>query len=414
MANFSYEGRDSTGASVSGSIDAPDRKSALRRLTGRGMRVRELSEGRAGGAGVSGKESSGIESYVPRWFGPHPVAQSFFENYRELLAGGLPPGDAVRLMSQRVVDPALRGLCLGLWRDLAEGRSLADALAGRPVLFDEAVVRLVEAGEQSGGLESVANRILEDYERREALRSRVIGAVGYPIFVGFLAMLVLSMFVFVIMPRMESMMHALGGQFPWSVKGIILLATVFVYGAPLLVLGAVFAYPWLRRRRAVPDGRLEQDALLLRIPLLGASLLHADAARLAALISTLLESGLNATDSLRLAERSIANALLRVRFGEVRRRVSDGAAFAVALRDIGIFEASDLDLISVGENAGSLHRAFASIAQRRRRSLDSVLKRLVNVLTAVFLGGAVGLVFFCLLSIVTTIFSVTQSVPMHR
>lgn len=139
MATFSYEGRDSRGTSVSGSIESADRKSALRRLTERGLRVRELNEERPGAASSSAKNASGSESYEPRWFGPHPVAQSFFENYRELLSGGLPPGDAVKLMSQRVIDPALRALCAGLWRDLAEGHSLADSLARRPVLFDEAV-----------------------------------------------------------------------------------------------------------------------------------------------------------------------------------------------------------------------------------------------------------------------------------
>lgn len=417
MPRFSYSGRDSRGLAVSGEIEAADRRVALRRLAEKGLRVSEFEEGaagsRIGASGGADAKGGGGENYAPRGFGPHPVAVAFFENYRELLAGGLPPGDAVRLMAQRVTEPSLRALCGGLWRDLAEGAPLAEALARRPALFGESVIRLVEAGEHSGGLEPVIRRILEDYARQEALRTRIIGALGYPIFVGALAMLVLSLFVFWIMPRMEGMMVALGGDFPWTVKVVMALAVFMVKAVPVAVILGVCAAPWLRRRRSSPAGCREQDALLLRVPLLGRALVHAESARLAELLSTLLGSGLNATDALRLAERPIANAALRERFAEVRRQVNDGAAFAVALREAALFEAADLDLISVGENAGAMPRAFGAIAERRRRALDVELKRMVTVATAVFLGGAVGLVFFCLLSIVTTILGVSQGI-LHR
>lgn len=254
MPRFFYSGRAPSGSEVKGEVDAQDRRAALRRLAEKGIRVSAFEEGGSSGTTRSVEPASGLmrEIHAPRRWGPHPVARAFFENYRELLAGGLPPGDAVRLMAQRVTEPSLRALCSGLWRDLAEGAPLAEALGRRPVLFREAVVRLIEAGEHSGGLEPVIRRILEDYARQEALRSRIIGALGYPIFVAMLAMLVLALFVFWIMPRMEGMMSSLGGEFPWTVKAVMALAVLAVKAGPGVLLLCVCLTPWIRRRRALP------------------------------------------------------------------------------------------------------------------------------------------------------------------
>lgn len=413
MPQFHYTGADSQGTRTRGTIDAADRKAALRRLAESGMSVSELGDIAAPAEEPQRPTTPLAKAGAPR-FGPHPAARAFFENYRELIAGGLPPGDAVRQMARRVTDPQLKGLCGELWRDLAEGISLADSLGRRSGIFEEAVCRLVEAGEQSGKLEAVVDRILEDYTRRDALKTRVITALGYPVFIVCLAMLVLTLFVFWIMPRMEDMMRALGGEFPWTVKIVMFASGMAVKGAPLIIIIGAIALPGWKRNRQTTEGRLSQDTMLLRFPLAGTAIRHAETARLADLLSTLLGSGLSATDAMRLAEKPIDNAAIRTRFGEVRRRINDGAGFGEALRDANLFEPTDLDLISVGENAGALPRAFAAIADRRRRALDNTLKRSVTAITATFLGGAIGLVFFCLISIVTTILAVSQNVLPHR
>lgn len=415
MPRFAYDATDASGAPAKGELEAADRRGAARQLAARGWRVSRLTEVRGPSApsvAEGGADHPALHRARP--FGVHPSAQAFVRGFHDLHEGGMPVGDAVKLMSVRVSEPALRALCRGLWADLSEGMPLSAALAKRPVVFDEAVVHLVAAGESTGGLAPVLARVLRSYETREALRARVIGALAYPVFVCLLATAVLAMFVFVIMPRMEGMMRALGGEFPWPVKAVMAAAVVAVKGSPLFVALAVFAAYRLRKARAAATARLAQDAMALRLPMLGRALVHAEAARVAELLSTLLGSGVNAAQALKLAEKPVANASLRARFTEARRRVNDGASISTALGETGMFESEDIDLAAVGENAGTLPRAFASVAERRRRALDESLNRMVRVLTGVFLGFAVGLVFFCLVSIVTTIMSVSQNISAHR
>ncbi len=413
MPRFSYLAADASGAPAKGVVEAADRRAAARRLVAQGLLVSRLEEtGEAAPVAEGGADHPVL--HRPRPFGVHPAAFAFARGFFDLHEGGMPVGDAVKLMSVRVSEPALKALCRGLWSDLSEGMPLSAALARRPAVFDESVVHLVAAGESSGGLAPVMERVLRSYETREALRARVLGALAYPVFVCLLATAVLAMFVFVIMPRMEGMMRALGGEFPWPVRALMASAVVAVKGAPLFALLAAFGAHRLRRARRDPASRLAQDAFALRLPMAGKALLHAEAARVAELLSTLLGSGVNAAQALRLAEKPVANAALRARFTEARRRVNDGSAISTALGTTGLFEDEDIDLAAVGENAGTLPRAFASVAERRRRALDASLNRMVRVLTGVFLGFAVGLVFFCLVSIVTTIMSVSQNISAHR
>ncbi len=414
MPRYTYEAVDTAGLASKGELEAGDRRAAARRLAAKGLRVSRLGEAKSkrGGVAEGGEDHPLLHKARP--LGVHPTAFAFVGGFAELHEGGMPVGDAVKLMAVRVTEPSLRALCKGLWRDLSEGISLSAALTKRPVVFDEATVHLVAAGEATGNLVPVLTRVRESYETREAMRSKIIGALAYPAILTLTAIGVLALFVFMLMPVMEKLMGQLGGEFPWYVKGLMFFASVFVKGLPVFAVVAAVVGFRLNKARSDAGAKRRQDALALRIPLVGKALVHAEAARLAELISTLLGSGVNAAQALRLAEKPIANTELRARFGAARRRVHDGTAISTALGDTGVFEPEDLDLASVGEDSGTLPRAFASVATRRRKAFDATLARLVKTLTAVFFGLVITLVGFCLVSIITTSLSVSKNITTRR
>jgi len=416
MPRFTYEALDAGGRAAKGDFDAADRKAAAKRLAARGLRVTRLAEsGKSTAASVVAGDTAEDHPLLhkPRPMGVHPAAIAFMRGFGELHEGGMPVGDAVKLMAARVTEPSLRALCKGLWRDLSEGMNLSAALSKRGVVFDESTVRLIEAGEATGNLVPVVGRIRDSYAKREDLRSRVIAALAYPLFLSLFALAVLGLFVFVIMPIMEKMMIQLGGKFPWHVKALMGGASLLVKGSPLIVALLVFAFFRLKKARANDTAKRRQDAFTLRTPLVGKAVVHAEASRLAELLSTLLSSGVNAAQALKLAERPLANSELKARFTDARRRVHDGTAISVALKDTGLFESEDLDLAAVGESSGALPRSFASMAERRRRALDAAISRIVKIISGTVLGLVVGLVFFCLVSIITTILSVSQNIKTH-
>lgn len=413
MPRFHYEAVDASGRPAKGELESADRRAAARRLAARGLRVSKISESGKGAAVRTDGGEDHPDLHKARRMGVHPAATAFVRSFGELHEGGMPVGDAVKLMSVRVTEPALRALCKGLWRDLSEGQNLSAALAKRPVVFDESTVRLVEAGEATGSLVPVLNRVRESYEKREELRARIVAALAYPVFLSVFAIGVLALFVFVIMPIMEKMMIQLGGKFPWHVQALMGGASILVKGSPLILLVAVIVFFRLKKARGDAAVKRRQDAFALRLPLAGKAMIHAEASRLAELLSTLLGSGVNAAQALKLAERPLGNTELRARFTDARRRVNDGMAISLAVKDTGLFEPEDLDLAAVGESSGSLPRSFASMAERRRKALDAAISRIVKVISGLVLGLVVGLVFFCLVSIITTILSVSQNIRTH-
>lgn len=416
MPRFTYEAVDASGRTSKGDLEAADRKAAAKRLAVRGLRVARLTEsGRSAATPVAAdtaEDHPGLHKARP--MGVHPAAVAFMRGFGELHEGGMPVGDAVKLMASRVTEPSLRALCKGLWRDLSEGTGLSAAMAKRPVVFDESTVRLIEAGEATGNLVPVVNRIRESFVKREELRGRVIGALAYPVFLSLFALGVLALFVFVLMPILEKMMTQLNGSFPWYVRALIGTAAFLVKGAPVfLALGALI-FLRLKKARASEAARRKQDAFALRIPLINKALLHAEASRVAELLSTLLGSGVNAAQALKLAERPLANSELKARFTDARRRVHDGAAISHALKDTGLFESEDLDLAAVGESTGALPRTFGAMADRRRKALDEAISRIVRTLSGAVLGLIVTLIFFVLLSIISSVLSVSKNISMHH
>lgn len=410
MARFEYVAVDAAGASVKGALDATDARAASRRLAAKNLRVSSLVQSGGKAKVVADSPEDHPLLHRRRAFGVHPAAFAFARSFRELHEGGLPVGDAVKLLATRVTEPSLRALCKGVWRDLSEGMSLSASMSKRPEVFDEATLYLIAAGEATGNLVPVLGRVIESYESREAMRAKVIGAIWYPVFICLFATGVLGLFVFFIMPRMETMMKSLGGEFPLPVKLLTGAATLAVKGSPVIILLLVVVFFSLKKARARADARRRQDAALLKVPMLGQAFLHAEATRMAELLSTLLSSGVNAAQALKLVEKPVANTELRARFVAARRRVHDGTAISAALKDTGVFESEDLDLASVGENSGGLPRSFGSIAIRRRKALDATLTLIVRTLSVTFFGFSVGLIGFCLISIVMTIMSVTKNV----
>lgn len=419
MPTFNYIAKNASGANVAGTLDAPDRRTAAQRLSRRGLSPIRLSAA----DGKTATELPGSEAGTPavtvaenhpalhkkRAFGPHKIARSFMEKFYSLLTSGLPAGDAIKLLSQRVNDPALRTLCTKTWHNLSEGLSLAGSMANFPAVFEVSDVRLVEAGEATGTLTPVIKRLLDHYESRETLRAKILASMLYPVFIIALACGVIALFIFFLMPMLQDMIGKLGGEINFSTRLLIGLSEAILYGGPIVLAVFVSGFFALRNWRETEDGLQKTDGWILRLPLIGRIIVHVEAARLCSLISTLMDNGLNTPDALRMAERAAGNQVARERIAAARKLISDGASFTNAFRRHGVLPQIDLDIVAVGESTGTLPAAFRQLEKSHEKELDGSLRRLIIALSSVLLSSAVAIVFLCLLSIVLTIFSVSQS-----
>jgi type II secretory pathway component PulF len=420
MPSFAYTARDKSGALATGAVDAPSRRDALRKLQTRGLQPTRLDES-SGAAGPRERRAparhkapapAASSSSAPAGRSLPPTAAErlpFLESLADLVRGGLSAGEAVRLLSVRVSQPRLRGLCASLWTSLSEGQTLSAALAQFPHVFDGQTINLVAAGEATGNLRDVLERLISHFTEQKELRTKLAAALAYPIFVCFLATGVILFFLFFLMPRLRSLLASLGGELPWATQLLVTGSELALHYGPFvlgaLAIGALVFWQW----RRTPAGRLATDELALRLPLFNGFILRGTVLNFAHTLAVLLENGITTAEALRLAERTVANQALRGRFAEATDRVLEGESLSAALGRTGVFAPLLLDRLAVSEQTGSLAPGLRDVARSCRADLDRFLNTFTKSISGGVLIVAFSFVAFIAYAIVTAVFEVSGS-----
>jgi len=417
MPSFTYTARDKSGATSSGVLDAPSRRDALRRLQTRGLQPTQLTES------TGAKPARAARSSAPHTAAASPAKAlpaskttptakerlPFMESLADLIRGGLSAGEAVRLLSVRVSQPRLRSLCASLWSSLSEGQTLSAALGQFPQVFDGQTINLVAAGEATGNLRDVLDRLITHFTEQKELRSKLAAALAYPVFVCFLAGGVILFFLFFLLPRLKGLLTSLGGELPWATKLLVNSSEFLLRYGIIAIIALVVGVIFLTQSRRTAAGRLATDALALRLPVLSGFAIRGTVLNFAHTLAVLLENGITTAEALRLAERTVANEALRARFQEATNRVLEGEALSTALGRTGIFEPLLLDRLSVSEQTGSLAPGLRDIARTCRAQLDKFLNTFTTSISAGVLVAAFSFVAFIAYAIVSAVFKVSSS-----
>lgn len=430
MPTFHYNARDKSGSASSGTLDAPSRRDALRRLQSRGLQPTALTE--SGGASATkaarGKkpsarplaESTAAKASAPLGASAQKAASAkstptrkerlpFLESLADLVRGGLSAGEAVRLLSVRVSQPRMRALATSLWSGLSEGQTLSAAFAQHPQVFDGQTINLIAAGEATGNLRDVLERLITHFTEQKELRAKFAAALAYPVFVCFLAAGVILFFLFFLLPRLKGLLSSLGGELPWATKLLVnsseFLLHYGAFGLIALIVGGIAVAQW----RRTPAGRLATDELALRLPVLKGFAIRGTVLNFAHTLAVLLENGITTAEALRLAEKTIGNEALRARLREATDRVLEGEALSVALGRTDTFEPLLLDRLSVSEQTGSLAPGLRDIARTCRAQLDKFLNTFTTSISAGVLVAAFSFVAFIAYAIVSAVFQVSSS-----
>ncbi len=421
MPLFNYTARPlAGGASTSGSLDAPSRRDALRRLQTRGLQPTSLEES-AGGKPARAKSSApspsppaktaSVQSAVSK-AASEPTRKErlpFLEALSDLVRGGLSAGEAIRLLSIRVQQPRLRSLCTALWSSLSEGQTLSVALAAHPQVFDGQTINLVAAGEATGNLRDVLDRLIAHFTEQQELQAKLFGALAYPVFVCFLAGGVILFFLFFLLPRLRGLLTSLGGELPFATKVLVNLSEFALhYGAFALIGGVIGALSFWQWRRT-PAGRLGSDELALTLPVIKGYAIRSSVLNFAHTLAVLLENGITTAEALRLAEKTIANEAVRARLREATDRVLEGESLSLALGRTQIFAPLLLDRLAVAEQTGNLAPGLRDIARSCRNDLDRWLNTFTKSISAGVLVVAFSFVAFIAYAIVSAVFQVSSS-----
>ena len=429
MPRFTYTARDKTGHTVTSTLDAPSRKDALRHLAARGLQAQRIEETNAAGDVVAkpakkslfkkaaddaaknqlptAKQLADAEARLS-----HKERLPFLEALSDLVASGLSAGESLRMLSQRTRDPKLRALCSGLWGRLGEGATLSRAMGEYPKVFDAQTINLIQAGEATGGLGEVLNRIITHLTEQKELRRKFVTALAYPALLVTVAFGVVLFLLFFLIPQMQTLFSALGGNLPFATRLLVGMAD-FALRYGILVVGFVaFVVIAFWRWRKTKQGRYTTDGWLLRSPITKNFVSSQTVLSFSQTLSVLLENGITTTEALKITERQITNTVHQAAFNEASGHVMEGEALSGALQRTDCFPPLVLDQLAIGENTGSLVPSLKKIAASYGKIVSSQLSSFMTLVTSVVLLCTFSFVGFIAFAIVTAIFKLSSSFKM--
>jgi general secretion pathway protein F len=297
-----------------------------------------------------------------------------------LVKAGLPLEEALLAVSQQSEKPRVQSIMLGVRAKVMEGHTLADGLAEFPRVFPEIYRSTVSAGESSGRLDGVLERLADYTENREVTRQKVLGAMLYPIVLSIVCFgIVVAMLVYVV-PKVIEVFEQSRGKLPLSTQILIFVSEFLRNWGIYLLLGIVlagvaFVY-WLKN----PDNRRRFHRFQLRVPLLGRLVRGFNTARFTRTFSILTASAVPVLEAMRIAGEVVTNLPMRDAVAAAAARVREGAPIGRSLQTSRLFPPMTVHLISSGESSGELDSMLERAATNQERELDSMMGALVGLL----------------------------------
>ncbi len=325
-----------------------------------------------------------------------------------LVRSGMPLEEALLAVGQQSEKPRLKSIILGVRSRVMEGHTLADGLADFPQAFPDIYRATVAAGEQSGHLDAVLERLADYAESRQQLRQKIAGAMVYPIILTVVAVFIVGLLLVYVMPKVVQVFDNFNQELPGLTSTLIAISDFLqAYGLLTLVIlaGLVFAVSrWLRN----PDIRRSFHRNLLRLPLFGQLVKGLNTARLTKTFSILAGSGVPILESMRISGNVISNIPMREAVGDAALRVREGAPIGKSLAVSGLFPPMCIHLISSGEASGQLEEMLERAATNQEREVDGTIAALLNVLQPLLILVMGGFVLLIVLAILMPIFELNQ------
>ena len=422
MPTFIYTARDNGGQVKKGRLEALNRKQAIRLLGGMSLQPVRLTEGggstsapvsapRKGLADLKkffGERTSSVKANAQKGFTRRQMLP-FFRALCDLLSCGIQVGDAVRLLARRLTDVRLKALAAATWDQLSQGKSLSGAMAEYRSVFDESSISLVEAGEATGSLDVILKRLVVGLEESAKVRSKVFTALAYPGFIIFVALVVILVFLFFLLPRIQSLLMSLGERLPFSTRLLIGFSEFMISYGILFVIAFVGIGVGLWAWRKTEKGRDSFDQKVLRIPFVGRFLRDADVLRLTQTLGLLLENGITTVSALAMTERTVGNRTIRASFSEARMKIVEGMPISSAFGATGYFPDLVVDIMTVGDNTGNIVPSLREVARYYTDRQNRQINTFMGVISVGVLMLAFAFVAMIAFGIISSVFQLSAS-----
>ncbi len=392
MAMFEYKAITPSGKVINDIIEAANEQGATKEIFGKGLKPVSITKRKGAKSESSG--SGEIQLFAPKVKTEDIVL--FTRELVTLLKAGVPMLTALEALASQSAK-ALGDTLNKVYVSVMSGKSLSQALDEHPKVFSKLYVNSVYAGEMSGSLDDVLQRLTNVLKNDEETRKKVKSAMKYPMFV--MGAMAIAMYVIMtqVVPKFGAIFAGMNMELPIFTKILITVSEgAQAYG--LYILGAMIAcFVGIKVIQKTEKGRLWWDTTLMKVPLVGPLALKASMARFTTMFETLNKSGLPILQTLNTVSQAVGNAAIEKVIGEVARGVEQGQGISGSMKKHDVFPPMVIRMISIGEQSGSLDEMLGSVASHYDMEVEYAIKGLTSMIEpilTVVIGGLVVVMAF--------------------
>lgn len=402
MAVFQYKAINAQGKQTKGVEEAESARQARQQLRERGLMPVQIDEV-SGSRAAKGGETKSVTGGRFRGRISTTDLSLMTRQLATLVQSGLPIEESLQAVAQQSEKQRIASMVMAVRARVLEGFTLADSLRGFPQIFDELFCATVAAGEKSGHLDEVLNRLADYNEKRQETSSKVVQAMVYPIVLTVIAIGVISMLLAVVVPKVVEQFVHMGQTLPLATR-ILIGASDFVRDFGIfLVIGIMLTLVVIKRILRVEAYRFRWHQVQLRLPVMGKVVRGLNTARFARTLSILTASAVPLLDAMRIAGDVLLNLKMKEALSKASDRVREGSSLRASLQETKLFPPIMLHMIASGEKSGELEQMLGRAADNQDREFDSAMTIALGLLGPLVLVAMAAVVLFIVVAILQPI-----------
>ncbi|WP_318484902.1 type II secretion system inner membrane protein GspF [Photobacterium leiognathi] len=408
MAAFEYKALDAKGRQNKGVIEGDTARQVRQQLREKGMVPIEVNQT----SGQSRSKNTASKKFtLKRGISTNELAL-ITRQLATLVQASMPLEECLKAVAEQNEKPRLKNILLAVRSRVVEGYTLADSMAEFPHIFDQLFRAMVAAGEKSGHLDTILNRLADYTENRQQMRSKLQQAMIYPIMLTLVAVSVVAFLLATVVPKIVDQFVQMGQQLP-TITEVLLAASNFVQEWGLIVVLVIVAIITLiKTALKKPNYRMKWDRGILRLPVIGKVARGLNTSRFARTLSICTSSAIPLLDGMKVASDVMTNTYVNKKILAAADNVREGGSLRVSLEQTKLFPPMMLHMIASGERSGELEQMLTRAADNQDRDFESLVNMALGVFEPLLIVAMAGVVMFIVIATLMPIIELNNMVGM--
>ncbi|MFA5196743.1 MAG: type II secretion system F family protein [Bacteroidales bacterium] len=407
MPNYIYQAINEHGDTVSGSLEVESVEIANSILIARNLIPSKIKE----------QSKSGDENWLQSILRSDSVKMVdliiFTKQLRSMLVAGVPMLRLLDILANQTESHGLKKAIVTVIQDIKQGLSLSEALEKYPKIFSKLYCDMIKAGEISGNVPVVLDRLIYIVEHEEKVKSDIKSAIRYPMIIVIALSVAFVVLLTVVIPQFASVFSSAGLVLPWPTKfAMLLYKFLSSYWYLILTAIAIIVFGMISYLKT-SNGKFVKDSLLLELPIIGPLFKKAALSRFASIFAILQTSGVPIMQSLTILSATMGNEALARSFEHIRERIKEGAGISAPLKSAKYFTPMVIDMIAIGEESGNIDEMLREVAKHYDDEVEYAIKGLSDAIGPILIVGLAAIVGFFALAIFLPMWDLTKLAKRH-